>query len=86
MEIKSELNKKPEKTMQVILKPIKPRMGLIRSGTLFLAGVGFAGILCYSSLLSYIKRSDDNLKNELDSLKNIIEKQQTITIENNNKL
>lgn len=85
---KPKLEKNQTQQVQTSVKSVilKPKLGLIRSSTLFLAGIGFAGVMCYSSILSYIKRSDDNIKKELDSLKSLIEKQQVLTIENNNKL
>jgi hypothetical protein len=45
-----------------------------RSFFLFFAGAGLAGIMYYSSLYSYIKRSDDEIKNELHSLRIMIDK------------
>lgn len=64
------------------IKSIQPKFGVLRSSMLFLAGVGLAGIMSYSSIFAYIKRSDESLKKEVNNLRVSIEKNQSQNIEN----
>jgi len=67
----------------LVSRIFRPIGNVVSKATIFFLGVGFSYIVFYSHFMVYLKKSDELMKNEIHSLKRLIENNQPNEIQTN---